>query len=98
MLYDAATKKLVEKSRRKKFLRLEGDHYVIACQQYVRADENGYTFELDTDIKDGKIVLNTQNILLVGFNVEDESNGKYKISEKTRAEILRHCLVSFKYG
>ena len=85
---------------RKKYIRLERDHYAIVCQQHVPADETGDIFELDDDkdLKNGYVVMNTQNILLVGFNVEEESNGKYKISQKTRAEILRHCLVSFTNG
>ena len=47
----------------------------------------------DKDLKNGYVVVNTQNILLVGFNVE-ESNGKFKISQKTRDENSRHFVVS----
>ena len=100
ILYDAKTLRSVNKLIRKKYIRLERDHYAIARQQRVPADETGDIFELDDDkdLKNGYVVMNTQNILLVGFNVEEESNGKYKISQKTRAEILRHCLVSFTNG
>ena len=99
ILYDAKTLRSVNKLIRKKYISLERDHYAIACQQHVPADETGDIFELDDDkdLKNGYVVVNTQNILLVGFNVE-ESNGKFKISQKTRAEILRHCLVSFTNG
>ena len=71
---------------------------IVACRQYVPADETGYIFELNIDQhrSDERFYrLNTQNILLAGLNVEEESNWKWKISQKTRAEILRHWLVSF---
>ena len=41
ILYDAKTLRSVNKLIRKKYIRLERDHYAIACQQHVPADETG---------------------------------------------------------
>ena len=100
ILYDAKTMRSVNKLIRKKYIRLERDHYAIAYQQHVPADETGDIFELDDDkdLRNGYVVMNTQNNLLVGLMWRRNRTGKYKISQKTRAEILRHCLVSFTNG
>jgi hypothetical protein len=55
-LYNAATLRLVDKSKRKDYIRLEGEHDAVACRQYVPADETGYIFELNIDLMNGFIV------------------------------------------
>ena len=69
ILYDAKTLRSVNKLIRKKYIRLERDHYAIACQQHVPADETGDIFELDDDkdLKNGYVVVNTTSPAILRF-------------------------------
>jgi hypothetical protein len=98
VLYDSKSKANGQLASTKYHFLPRGGHYAIAGKLYLpsKGDESVFTLDDDKSTDGGNFVVVTSNVLLVDFEMKlCADKVSWKLPQKTRAEIMRYCVVPF---